>query len=368
MTLLGMVTPPPAGAAVRATTESTTGKIGLFCPCWGGLPKTDQEWADAARNLSVIVGGGAMGKKVGYLHQQNPNLLVLVYTLGPYLSAGSPDYTAAPEEWFAHDANGKRINVPMFPRNTLMEQSNPGWRAKQAQIVSAAIAKSGFDGAMVDSMGSAPVGGGYTSAKPVNPATGVAYTAAEWLQQSVGAINAVKAAIGDKYLMFNGLISGRMYASDTNILATSNADGGLAEGFVRSARSSLSAYPSEKTWLSEVSIVSDMEAHGKNFFAWTKAWASGTDEEKSAWNTFALATYLMGKNASTSVSSGSYYAFLPDNGIVRSTVFYANEQAAIGSPVGDMVGPVDGVYTRAFSNGTVTVNPTARTASITVIA
>ena len=66
-----------------------------------------------------------------------------------------------------------------------MEMSNPGYRAWHAQQLEATVAEYGFDGAMDDSMGPAPLGKNYASGIPIDPATGQAYTATEYLANSV---------------------------------------------------------------------------------------------------------------------------------------------------------------------------------------
>ena len=133
----------------------------------------------------------------------------------------------------------------------------------------------------------------------------------------------------------------------------------MAEGFVRLALSGITAYPSPSQWLSNLNMVTDMESRGKYFFGWTKTWTRGTAAQISAWNTFAEATYLLGKNAT------SYYDFLPKTGVSRVSVAYPVEQAQLGLPLGPYTS-ANGVYTRAFEHGVVTVNPGAHSASITV--
>jgi hypothetical protein len=251
------------------------------------------------------------------------------------------------------------ITVPKFPNLVLMDQGVAGWRALHTQLALALSKES--DGVYVDSLGSAPTSGpGYTSDRPVHKENKQPYTAREWVDLSRQVINQIKAAVGaSKYVMINGLADGGRYKSEGYLLAQSNADGGMSESFVRHATSSATAYPSPPEWKLELDEITDMAAKGKTFFAWTKVWTNATAKQKADWEVFSLATYLLGKDGKT------MYNFLPADDVDRTTIFYANQQAAIGQPKGPYT--VNGsTYTREFTNGRVSVNPGARTASISV--
>ena len=351
----------PASAGTSPT--ATTSRIGLFCPCWRDGPTTDAEWASAAKNHAVIAGHSrVISTRTRQLHQVNPAVVVIGYNLGPYLARGSSEYDYVMRNhpgYFARDARGMLITVPDFPNNTLMDQGNPGWRAYHAQAVAAMVASAGLDGAYVDSVGPAAVSGGYTSAVPINKSTGRAYTIPEWLNLSVLSLNAIKAKLGTRYVMFNGLKGGPDYAQ-TKILTSSNADAGMAEGFVRMARSSITAYPSAADVQSEIDMILDMESKGVHFFGWTKTWASSsTAAQREAWNQFALGVYLLGRGAH------SYYNFLPTKDVNRAKIFYANQTADLGAPLAGYK-LSGGVYTRVFQRGKVTVDPARKTAAITL--
>jgi hypothetical protein len=352
----------PGGAHADTTVRPVRGDIGLFCPCWGGVPTTDAAWDVAATNMSLMVGGaGVIGKHYARMHQINPNIVLLPYTLGPYLAKGSAAYNDTLQnhpDRFARTASGNLINVPAFPGNILMDATNPGWQRQQADLVIAAAAK--LDGAMVDSMGPAPVNTSYTSGHPVDPSTKQAYTSAQWLQGAAQTLNLIKAGLGSKYLMVNGLSTGSNYAGGTNVLASSNVDGGLSEAWIRGAKDALSTYPSQKKLQMELDEAADVQAKGKDFFGWTKTWGPGTEADKDKWVTFALASTLL-------VDQGHlFFNFLPANGGERSRVFYAVEKAAIGQPTGPYTVDSAGVYRRSFTNGSVMVNPAGKTASITL--
>ena len=123
-----------------------------------------------------------------------------------------------------------------------MDPSNAAYRAWHSSQLAASVAQYGFDGAMDNSMGAGPLGH-YASGTPVNNATGQPYTAQQWLSEQVLMLNSDKAALNGKYLAFNGLVSGPMYVRESSILATSNADAGVSELFLRQPTSSVTSYP-----------------------------------------------------------------------------------------------------------------------------
>lgn len=335
---------------------------GLFCPCWGGPPKDDASWDAAARNLSVLVSGASvLAKRYARLHEVNPNIVVLPYTLGPYLGKNSAAYTATLRDHpdrFARSKEGKLINVPAFPNNYLMDMTNAGWRQQMADIAVAAASK--FDGVYVDSVGMAPVSGGYTSAKPANQTTKVEYSQTEWMAAQRDTLTVIKRALGSKYVMYNGLSHGDFYHKGTHVLADSEADGGMTEAWVRGAKSSLTSYPTAKKLQAEIDEMVSVQNKGQDFFAWTKAWASGTEQQKADWAKFAFATFLLGYKGK------AYFNFLPDNGIDRSVIRYPQLLNDLGLPLGDYSLSAAGVYTRTFAGGVVVVNTVAKTASITL--
>ena len=246
----------------------------------------------------------------------------------------------------------------MFPSNYLMDESNAAYRAWHAQQLEAVVVADGFDGAMVNSVGDAPVGGGhYASGAPVNPATHKVYTAAEYLANSVLLLNADKAALGSKYLAFNGLISGNEYASATHILATSNANAGVSELFLRQPTSSVNAFPSATVLQQTLAMMTDLAARGKAFLGWTKVWVSASSAQIAKWEQFALGVYLLGRQAS------SYLDFMPSHSADNTVVSYSNLTSNLGAALGPYT-MSGSVFTRNFQNGKVTV--TAGTGGVTL--
>jgi hypothetical protein len=366
-----LLTAAPAQATVNS--PDTTARIGLFAQDWNGFHKTRTEagWQAAATNNSVLVGPGGSSvyaKRVPQLHAWNPALLVLTYNAGPYLVKGTAAYDdtiSNHPDYFAKDASGRLITVvaaggaAAFPDNTLMDQGVAGWRALHANLVQQAVAAGGYDGAYIDSMGAGPLTGG-TSSKPVNRATGQVYTATEWMQAAAADMNTVKQALGQRYLFCSGLVNGPNYNASSHILAESAVDGIMTDSWIRGATTSATAFPATATVKSNVDMVADLEAHGKAFYGWTKLWTTATDAQREAWNRYALAAYLLGKG------THSYYTFNPAKNVDRTTVFYANEQATLGAPLGPYALSPAGVFTRSFEHGSVTLDAVGKRASIDV--
>ena len=356
-----------AGSPVLAASPptSTPGTIGLWAADWGNAAstRTTQGWEAAAQNDDVLIGQVGVYKKwIPQLRGWNPNLTILAYNLGPYLQKGSSDFTtilAQDPAWFAHDASGNLINLKGFPGNYLMEMSNPGYRAWHAEQLAATVTEDGFDGAMDDSMGPAPLGKGYASGIPINPATGQAYIATAYLANSVLLLNADKAALGNDYLAFNGLINGQTYERESDVLAGSNANAGVSELFLRSPTSAATSYPSATDVQDSLEMMSDMAAHGKAFLGWTKIWSTATPGQIAQWEQFDLGVYLIGQQ------SGSYLDFMPSKTADNTGCSYSNLRDQLGAPLAPY--QLSGsVYSRSFQNGSVTLNLSSDTATVQV--
>jgi hypothetical protein len=340
----------------------TTSTIGLWAADWGGAAskRTTAGWQAAATNDSVLIGEAGVYKKwIPQLKAWNPKVIILQYNLGPYLQKGSANFNtvlASDPSWFAHDSHGNLINLPMFPGNYLMDPGNAGYRAWHATQLAASVAQYGFDGAMDDSVGDAPLGH-YASAVPFDPSTGQTYAMSTWLGNEVLMLNGDKAALNGKYLAFNGLVSGRDYVRDSSILATSNADAGVSELFLRQPNSPVATFPNATMIQDSLQMMTAMTARGKTFLGWTKVWSSGTTAQINQWEQFAVGVYLLGQG------SGSMLDFMPSHSADNTAVSYPNLQSNMGAPLGAYT--VNGsVYTRTFQNGTVTVNLSTTYATI----
>lgn len=362
----------PAQAAVRKAVfpQSTAAKIGLLAPDWQAPTRSDAAWDDAARNFDILVGQREQyATRLARLHTVNPKVTLLWYNNGPYLKKNSTQFNntmSAHPEYFARDMNGNLITAKLFPDNYLMDQGLAGYRTQAAEAIADVLQNyPDFDGVSVDSMGNAALNTAYVSSLPKNTATGSVYTVSEWLAASVQSLNTIKTTVKtrlggvDRYVMVNGLKDGPTYAASAKVLATSKADGGIAESFLRLAESPPTKYPTASAWLQNLKMITAMQAKNKGIFVWTKLWTTSTPTQQTDWNRFALATFLLGAGAK------AYYDFLPTTTSDRTAIFDANWRSALGAPSGPYT-VANGVYSRKFARGSVSVNPTTRAATITV--
>jgi hypothetical protein len=366
----------PASAHEAAQTASSAptnagSPILLYAQDWNGSAngRSTAQWQQVAQTHALLVGGtgAGYGNMIPQLHGWNPTLKVLVYDLGPYTIKGSTEFntiTASHPSYFAHDASGHLITMkaasgsPAFPNNYLMDEGNAGWQAWEASRVLANINQYGFDGAYLDSMAPGPTTGGDTGL-PIDPTTGHPYSAASWMAAEGRAMTVIKTAIGSKFLFSTGLVNGSEFTEYTHALTDSTANGAQTDSWLRLSGSSPAQYPSAGSLASDLAMVQSINARGKAFFGWTKVWTGATAAQYSAWNTYALAAYLLVDNGTT-----DYYSFSePNLNADRTTVYYANELAALGAPSGAFT-LSNGVYSRIFQNGTVTLNTNNNAASI----
>lgn len=375
------ITAPVAAAASRHPDSAarvgqvqppvTSDHIGLFAQDWNSAAanRSDAAWVSAARANDVMVGiPNVYCDHMTQIRSAHPKAIILVYDLGPYTQRGTPLYDRLLRDhpdYFARDAAGNLLTVtassgsPSFPANTLMNPNRTGWRAEHAQRISDLIAKCGFDGVYVDSMGNGPLTG-TTTGIPINPATGRNFTEVEWMKALGGSMGPVKTKIGTKFLMTSGLGNGISYQTSTHFLAEAPIDGIMTDSWMRLASYPVSTYPSTGLFQANLDMVEDLQAKGKSFFGWTKVWlASASSADHTAWDRFGLASYLLVRRAH------AYYSYSTSLGADRTIVDHSFEQANLGRALGPYT-VSGGVYRRQFEHGNVTVDPANHTASIVV--
>src|ERR1019366_10221631 len=151
-----------------------------------------------------------------------------------------------------------------------------------------------------------------------------------WMQASGHALSVIKAAMGSKFLFSTGLVNGSEFNSFTHYLSDSTVNGVQTDSWLRVADSSPAAYPATSTLAADLAMVQTLNAQGKSFFGWTKVWTSATPAQQSAWNTYPLAAYLLVDNGVS-----DYYLFsAPSSNADRTTIYFPNELAALGAPLG----------------------------------
>ena len=287
------------------------------------------------------------------MKQANPGLTIAAYVNGTFAQPAAA--SSMPEAWFSHDANGARITSNNWG-NYLMNPTNAGWVQSRVDQCNHELSISGYDGCFIDMLGTEPLTFDYLSSTPINPATGQPWTTTQWLAATTHIGAAIANGTAPRPILVNGLGTGWRYfdaAAPTSRLFGS-VDVAMAEGFTRGAGNALTLYRAEDKWRQEVDMIADAEAHGKRVLAYTKVWVSATQQQLDDLHRYALATFLLGTNGSSS------FCFSPGPGYIDPDPWWST---AIGAPTGPY-GKNGGVYQRTFTNGKVLVNPT--TTAVTV--
>lgn len=355
----------PAGAATRpsvtitrtpilsqnvTTTPSTaTSVLRTWTAANEGPATVTLEQALAtARQFDVISARpGTYAPYLTAMRQANPRLKVLVYMNGGY--AQSSEGTKYPADWYALDALGRKIRSLNFG-NYLMRPNSTGWVASRVAECKERLAKTPFDGCMIDMLSTAPLLSTYGTGVPINPATGQVWTVADWLAACANIATQVRQATG-KYVMGNGLANGMRYwdAAGPSSVLIRDAEAGISEAWLRTAMQPLDRFPTETNWKKSVDAVADADARGRSNAVMVKLWAEGTQAQKDAWHKFALASFLLGANGDALFDTT--YA-ITDSG--HAHPWWSTD---LGAPLGAYA-KVGTVYSRSFEKGVVMVNPT----------
>lgn len=319
-------------------------------------PTLEEALEDAAAFDLITPLKGTYRKYVPEMKAVNPDLILLSYMNGSL--AQSFEGEAYPDEWYLKDATGARVVSDSWG-NYLMNPSSDGWIGNRIAVAQEFIAFSGYDGVLMDVMGTAPINENYSSGVAINPATGQAWTKDQWLAATSNLAAQVKAAVAPKIVFANGLGSGPRYfnSSASSAQLLSGIDGGHAEAFLRNAKEPITRYPTAKDWSKEIEMLIDAAARGKTVLTLTKVWAEGAQEEKDAWHRYALASYLMGAGEKTYFT----FQYAPDDDPTTTRSIWSTN---VGSPLGTYSELANGAYSRIFANGISLVNPTAATVTV----
>ncbi|CAN5818123.1 hypothetical protein BH23ACT12_BH23ACT12_18370 [soil metagenome] len=354
LTSIGLVLALMAIAAlpVTATAGLPGGKVQLWSPENSAnthRPSLAEAIEDAVSFDLITPLKGSYRKFVPEMKAANPDLVLLSYMNGTLSQSTEGD--VYPDEWHLKDANGNRV-VSESWGNYLMDPTSEGWITSRIAQATEFIEFSGYDGVIMDVMGTAPIGESYSSGVPINPVTGRPWTKAEWLDATSALAARVKSAVAPKIVFVNGLGSGPRYfnpeAASAKLL--DGIDGGHAEAFLRNANEPISRYPTTKNWLKEIDMLVDVASRGKSVLTLTKVFADGTQTQKDAWHRYSLASFLMGAGEKT------YFTFQyarNDDPTMTSPLWSTN----VGSPLGDYFQLAGGAYQRNFANGISLVNP-----------
>jgi len=318
----------------------------------GNVSKTQAQAVADAKNFDAIVAlPNAYQPHVSAMHAANPNLQLYVYAKGMFTRD-----TTLHESAYSHDASGNRVLGIQFS-TWLLNPNSPEAVAAEAAAAKVNLTKSGYDGVFLDTLGVAALNvGQFVKTAPINPATGVVWTPADWMKASAGFGGQIASTLG-KPVMANGLRDGKAYFTPTlsNQLLTTGMTGGMAEAWIRGGENPITAYMKEAQWKQNVDALVDAGAKGSSFCGVTKVWTTGTQAQKDAWLNYTVASYLLGNDGH------SYLAFTYNQG--DATADYPLWHVDLGTAKGAYA-KIGNVYQRSFSAGRVLVNPTTSTYTV----
>ncbi len=342
-------------------------KMRLCAPAWRNIGGQDP--GEVAKKFTVIFGH----LDPAPFHAGNPQTKCFKYYLGPYVSKAVRD--SLPREALASDSTGGFVKAKDW-ENWLIVPDNPKWIEYHVGVVTNFLkAHPEWDGIFEDSMGTAPVEGGYLLTDPINPNTGKVYTKSDWLAAEQVMLDAVRKALpAGKQLTMNGLAQCTRYwttpESDSPRALLPYVDGAMAELTWRSPTAGLSAWPSLSDWNKTISMIGDVQARGMMGFWWTKMWGDGntSNNEPNAsvlvpqWRRFTLASVLLAAGSKT------HYNFDTMKNDNNAAEMFAEYYAPLGAATGTMTPlNVANVYGRPFTGGIVLVNPnTTDAANVTI--
>lgn len=289
------------------------------------------------------------GDLVSKIHAIRPDLKVIIYrnVRAVYTKTGE---TA---KWLLKDGNGNYIYNLAYPDEYfLVDIGNPEYQDYVANWVKTQIDQYGFDGVFADWGIDAGSGLTYSlSGHAINPRTGVLYTTEEWVNGTIATAKKIKATIGSKLYVGNGINDGNkwLYAKETYLrFFDLPIDGLMAEGCFTPSQS-------ESSWKNSLDFMVWLQ---DNFLSsrangvFLPACGEATNDEQTK---FLFSSCLLGiKDFSKN------YPWM--NGVTCSNYTQSLFRIDIGIPKGDYY-VVDGthVYARDFTRGKVLVNPTSDT-------
>jgi hypothetical protein len=213
------------------------------------------------------------------------------------------------------------------------------------------------------------------SGEPINPRTSKPFTDDEVVNGYIGIYRAIKAKVGNKIMVANGIYTGtrwmRWGVKDNYIKLVNELDGFMTEGWLSrwdpdpkwNYYSETYAQDSNYNWKDSVDMLVEINNlfSGKHIIVtannvddqdeWAPYFASSlkTAEEKQQYCLYNYASLLLGAS-----SKNTYWLVLGWWGLTNmQNLFNIN----IGTPLGNYSKDSNDIYTRAFSNGVVLVNP-----------
>lgn len=355
--------PMIAAAALCAAflTSATTGSAAIATDSgvhtWlfdGGntAVKSSSAAVTVAQRNDLIVGVSRYGDYLAAMKAAHPGIVIAEYHKGT--TVAGPDYTwvkAHHPEWLLKGRNGSvlRSNWGGYLINPELAAVHQ-WQAAYATAQQAA----GWTGIYMDSMGSMAFYG--FPSIPIDPQTGSQFTLAKWLTATSGLAAAVDGAVSIP-VIDNGLNNGTRYFTNTQVLA-GVGQGGVFEECFRDATDPVGKWPSADDWQNQVNAIADVQSKGRMALCMTKIWVGATDAQRRQWQQFTVASYLLAKG------SGAYYMFMgskTQNALATTNTGYP----ALGTATSARA-PQGALWVRHFQHGMVVVNPSSKSASMSL--
>jgi hypothetical protein len=362
----------PLYSASQVLASTSNGiNLGLSMQMYGGkIPDLATAQKIALSHTSISLGPAQLNGYGAAMKVANPNLRIFLYLNGMY--AGSSQGSLFPNAWYMHAGDGSKVrsagygNYLMDPRSTATYTTGgvtytnwADWVAHRCKAQLTAAGAGAADGCFVDMLGSAPLNGSYNMAGevPAADASGTPFTAVQWYDEISGPIADTVERYTGKTVLANGIGSGRRYFGSgygPSKLLLDFATAGDAEVWMRSPASPMTSFPTDAGWRLEVQMLSDSSVADRGVNATVKMWTTGTTAQVEQWRRFSLGSFLIGNqgHATFEFSAAQRQIAWSDD----SPLYHM----AIGTPTESyptVAGYLHaGVYTRAFTNGTVLVN------------
>jgi len=309
--------------------------------------------------FNIVVGqDDKIGSQVSSLKAKG--IKVLVYLNGSMkntqdLGSNGNGTGTYPESSYAHTASGEQINPQAFPANRLMNPLDETWRNSLGKKCQYLINKSGYNGCLFDTIGTAPTTASYVSpGLPIDPRTNQPWQATDFLNDMVANMNLVRSMNPGALVYGNGISTGKKYYATTKPLL-GGLDGGMIELFTKDP--SQPPNETEADWKKNVDMLVELESQGKTALAETKGCEenqvcdpSFTTTLRNQWHKFALGTFLLG------AGSQSQFFYWYEHTTTSPGEYHSWWNANIGSASGSYA-KVGSIYQRNFSQGKVIVNP-----------
>ena len=378
-------------------------------------PALTQTVADSiAGNYDIIIGQkGAWNGRVAGAKLAHPDTIIVYYVNASHYdppgttnapSVGGTDY---PTLSYHVNTLGNKLASRGFDTWLMNMESNAdtnSWYQDRLRLSDLEQYR-GYDGVFLDTVGTAPVSGGYeydvvlgagttgNNHKPVEPGTVTIFTPTRWMTQQTGPIcTAIQNYIqrtGDltKKVWGNGIGTGNAYftntATDTGTKTLQPyMHGMMCELFIRAAEDGIASFETETEWKKHIDMLVESEKKNYKVVAITKVWkdeatsgvvgATVTQAQYDQWERYALASFLLGIKTTNSNCYFSYRTHKTtdrfDPPSMWSTVNLGDSVAAFpadGTP--DLpYAKIDGVYQRDFIYGKVIVNSTGAAVSVPI--